>query len=129
MIINSILSCRSVPDGQAIEFDIVLADGTRTELRLPFEQIPVLQRAIWHAAAAAETIQRQTAGERTVAVVAPYQGQDVKVGSSLDGTIVADFRTAQGPVQIAMAADLVRLTIERLKFEVDKKNAEYRRPS
>jgi hypothetical protein len=128
MVINSILSCRSTSDGHAIELDTVLADGTRLPLQIPFVHIQFVLRRIWDAAAEAETIQRQSAGERMVAFVAPYQMRDVRVGSSLDGTIALDFQTEQGPVQIAMTPDLARLTIERLKFVVEK-NSEPRRPS
>ncbi|MGP0085784.1 MAG: hypothetical protein ACLP0B_19485 [Steroidobacteraceae bacterium] len=105
---------RSVLGGHAIELDYELDDGTRTTLQVPFPQIQFLLRQIWAAAAAAETTQRQAAGEQMRAIVAPYRGQDVRTGKSQDGTIGLEFRTAQGPVQIAMDADLTRKTIEQL---------------
>jgi len=128
MLINSILSCRPTPDGHAIELDIVLADGTRLPVGIPFVHIQFVLRRIWEAAAEAETIQSKAAGQSMVAFVAPYQMRDVRVGMSLDGTIGLDFQTEQGPVQIAMTPDLARLTIERLKFVVEK-SSERPRPS
>lgn len=118
VFVNLILESRSVLGGHAIEIDFDLNDKSLSTLQIPFPQIPILLRAIWQAAAIAETTQRRAAGEQMTAVVAPYQATDIRVGSSQEGTILADFSTVQGPMQIAMTADLARLTIERLSMAV-----------
>jgi hypothetical protein len=117
-VANAVLQSRSVSQGHIIEVDLQLDDGTQSTLKIRFQQIQFLLRASWSAAAAAETTQRQAAGERMMAIVAPYKMTNMRTGHSLEGTILADFVTAQGPVQIAMTTDQARLTIERLTAEL-----------
>ena len=116
--VNAVLQSRSVAGGHVIEIDLQFDDETRSTLQIPFEKIPFVMQAIWKAAAVAETTRRQAAGEQMMALVVPYRMEDMRTGHSTDGTIVADFRTAQGPVQIAMSPDQTRLTIERLTAEL-----------
>lgn len=116
--VKHVLQSRAVLSGHAIEVDFQLDDGSKTTLQIPYAQIPQLLRKVWDAAATAETIQRQAAGERMEAFVAPYQARAVTVGSSQDGTILADFSTAQGPMQISMGMDLARSTIAQLSTAV-----------
>jgi hypothetical protein len=116
--VNAVLQSRSVAGGHAIEVDFQFDDDSRLTLQILFQVLPTVMHAIWNAAAIAETTQRQSAGERMMAVVLPYRMQDMRTGHSPDGTVVADFRTAQGPVQIAMTPDQTRLTIERLTTEL-----------
>jgi len=116
--VNFFRQSRSVAGGHAIEIDFQLNDGSLSTMQIPFPQIPILLRIIWEAAAVAETTQRQAAGEQMIAVVAPYRATSMRSGSSQDGTILADFSTAQGPMQIAMTADLARSTIEQLSVAV-----------
>ena len=128
--VKLIFQSRSVLGGHAIELDFELDDGSRSTLQIPFSQIQFLNRAIWEAAAAAETTQRQAASEQMRAFVAPYQAPQTRVGSSPNGTIVVDFVTAQGLVQIAMGADLTRSTIEQLSMAVrDLATRQFPRPS
>jgi hypothetical protein len=116
---------RVLSGGSVIEFDFGFEDGSTITIQFPFSMIPMFQKATWEAAAAAETAQRQAAGERMMAVVLPYRMQDLRTGRSPDGTIVADFRTAQGPVQVAMTADQTRLTIQRLTEELGRLNTPF----
>ena len=116
--VSQVIQSRSVSGGHAIEVDLLLDDNSRQTVQFLFPVLPTLMRALWDAAATAETIQRQAAGERMMAVVLPFRMQDMRTGHSQDGTIVADFRTAQGPAQIAMTPDQARLTIERLTAEL-----------
>jgi hypothetical protein len=120
---------RVLPDGSAVEFDLGFEDNSTIAIQLPYSMIPVFMRAIWNAAARAETMQRQAAGERMTAMVVPYRMQDMRTGRSPDGIVVADFRTAQGPVQIAMTADQTRLTIQRLTEELERLSAPFPKPS
>jgi hypothetical protein len=111
---------RSISGGTAVEFDIGFEDNSAVTIQLPFTMIPMFQRAIWDAAAVAETTQRQAAGEKMLAVVLPYRMNGMRTGRSQDGTLVADFQTNQGPVQVAMTADQTRLTIQRLTEELNR---------
>jgi len=116
--VKTVLRSSSVAGGHAIGLYFQLDDGSPSSLQIPFEQIPFLLRAIWAAAAVAETTRRQAAGEKMIALVAPFEMRSMRTGHSPEGTIVADFATAQGPVQIAMTADQARLTSERLTAEL-----------
>jgi len=116
--VSQVIQSRSVAGGHAIELDLQFDDNSSLTLQFQFQVIPTVMHAIWNAAAVAETTQRQSAGERMMAVVLPFRMQDMRTGHSQDGAIVADFRTAQGPVQIAMTPDQTRLTIERLTAEL-----------
>lgn len=118
---------RAVSGGSAIELDLGFEDGSATTIQFPFTMLPALQKTIWDAAAIAETTQRQAAGQQMLAVVLPYRMQGMRTGRSPDGTIVADFQTAQGPMQVAMTADQARLTIQRLTEEIGRLNMPFPR--
>jgi hypothetical protein len=111
---------RVISGGSAIEIDLGFEDNSSITIQFLFSMIPMLQKVIWDAAAVAETAQRQAAGEQMMAVVLPYRMQDMRTGRSPDGIVVADFRTALGPVQVAMTPDQTRLTIQRLTEELDR---------
>jgi hypothetical protein len=110
---------RSVDGGNAIEVDFVLTDDSPHTLKIPFENVPRTMHAISQSASVAETAQRVSiSGQSQFAVIVPYRATDVRTGHSSDRQIAVAFSTAQGPVQIAMSADLTRLTIERLTSEL-----------
>jgi hypothetical protein len=118
--IKSVLQSRSMAGGDAIEVDFILEDGSTHTLRIPYEQAPHTMHAITSAAAAAETTQKvKASGRPSFAVVVPYRAMNMKAGQSYDGQIVAAFATPQGPVQVAMTAQLAQRTIERLKAELE----------
>jgi hypothetical protein len=127
--INKVLQSRSIAGGHIVELDLQSDDNSKMTLQIQYPIIPILMRMIWDAAAAAETIQRQASGGQMMAVVIPYRMQDMRAGRSPDGTVVADFRTDQGPVQLAMKPDQVRTTIERLSAELDRLGTGFPKPS
>ena len=78
ILANLVLESRSVLGGYAIEIDFDLNDKSLATLQVPFPLIPILQRAIWEAAATAETTQRQAAGERMLAGCGTVSGNGCK---------------------------------------------------
>jgi hypothetical protein len=116
--VNKALQVRSIAGGHIIELDLQFDDNSKMTLQIQYQILPILMRRIWEAAAAAETAQKQADGEQAMFVLVPCIMQDMRTGHSADGTVVAEFRTDQGPIQVAMKADQVRTTIERLSAEL-----------
>jgi hypothetical protein len=119
--IKQVKQSRSVDSGHAIEVDFILNDGSVETIKMPYERVPHTMHALTSAASVAETAQKVAAsGLPNFAVVVPYQAHDVRAGQSPDGTVAVEFATLQGPVQVAMTTDLVRLTIQRLTSQLGK---------
>ena len=117
--VKTVVQSRSIKGGHAIELDLELDDGSIHTIECPYERIPFLMHAITNAAAMAETTQKASAGDRLNEVIVPYRATDMRTGVSGDGpTVVAEFATSFGPVQVAMPPALARKTIERLSNEL-----------
>jgi hypothetical protein len=65
-VISSVLQSRSVDGGHAVEIDFGRDDASTHTLKIPYEHIPHIMRAISSAASAAEIAQKAHATGRTI---------------------------------------------------------------